>query len=336
MLTNREKELLTQTLNHIEERQKILDCKTQGSVNREIFPLLPEGEINLERLSLRNEDHLQTAVDLVERYHTIGIQFMTLGLLCRADDPRMVAKTFKCKGTPEDSEKPITLAVPNLNELVNAVDIDQIPREVRYLFESSQVHTLEKRLGGIAISLWPLRADVDQLFGKKLHTRVTSRDSNGAIWVQVLYFGENQRHANRFINIVSQKVGLVGVTSLNNSGEPTVTDINRAIEMAKKWKLGAFLYDPLVSTNGIYKRVQSYPIIKFTSDGLMINRSENMNLAEQHIKDLWPELFAQSAENIASYPPEIYNLALGTKNPSNVYKRYATYAAKPKSAQISS
>lgn len=328
-------ELLPTTLDMIEQ----LAATPQTTTSDSETTTQTETE-TLQPLNLKNPSHRIYCAEQIASGKPILIQMPTLGIMANASTPEHVADMFAIKGTPREQIKQGTLAIDDLFQISKHVDLARLdPRLHKYFDIATNEYPenkaeLARRIGGIAIVRVPIKSMKANINGAQLHERVVSTDEDGNLWAQFLYFGDYNQDAQTLIRAANERSRMTVLTSLNITGQPTVTKLEEALRLAKSLGIETAITDPSVQLEHD-TRTASYPIIVMGPNGIEIARSEHMNLETEIVMSLWPEIFpdSQLPEYIQGVPQEILRLVLA--RPDQAKKIMGLYTSlKTNSAQI--
>ena len=240
------------------------------------------------QLDMSNPHHRSQIVQRIKAEGTIvGIKFITYGLLIDAVSPESSQRIAQIKGkkiTPQKqtASKTLTIIIDNIQRISSIIDEDNIhPSLVTVLKTPSE---FARRVEGRALINLPIKPH-SQINNHPLHEGVVSL-TNQVYSLQFLYLGNSHPDGHKLVTSLyapTSGVKIPAVTSLNYTGEDTITDHSKAYAFFSEKGISTYITDSPTSN-----RSGSYPIIKIHSQGIDIVRQGN--LPPHQVLSLWPEL----------------------------------------------
>jgi hypothetical protein len=226
-------------------------------------------------LDLAISSDIRKAIQLLHSGESLVVQTQNVfGLMMDASNIENVRRALAIKG--KVGTEPVALMLPDATWICNHIDATKVDSFTARLLEApSQVDKLiEDRL--------MLRFPISPVF--TLHSGLASGLSGNQI-VQALVFGDQTPGLKGFIKELSSLGMIAGVTSFNEHGEKSITDLSPAIIQMERFGLGAVI---TTGARRLTSQIGSFDIVSLESEGPALIRKGNFLAAHPQQEGIWP------------------------------------------------
>jgi tRNA A37 threonylcarbamoyladenosine synthetase subunit TsaC/SUA5/YrdC len=205
---------------------------------------------------------------VVHGHQVVAVNFRTFGLLGPAANEDETHKISLPKGI--NDKKPHTLLLRHISDILPAIDFTRIHPLLRPILQNS--HKFYSRVAHISHVRIPVKpgACVNKVL---LHSGVLSFEDNNVNLPLAQFLMFTGKSQNFITSCYEQGAKLLAVTSMNYHNQPTITNLQNAMEFLEKSQLNTLLYQPRVNIQ------PSYPGISLSTTGVTLVREGHVKTA---------------------------------------------------------
>lgn len=254
--------------------------------------------------ALGNEANIERAAQLVAEGEAIGTYLDGVGSLwVDAANQAAAQKVEMIKGEKRTG-RPLS-ATLLAADLVPLIDKENIPVDLRPIFLDPA--ELAARLGSVAPLRLPLRPDA------QLPPVLVSHSVGNIDWLQVMLPDGHPAITGLVRELKKAGVDLPGATSMNISGLPEITDLDKALKFGREQGIAYLLYSPHPSPN-----VEgSFPILSVGPEGAVLLREGHFPGA------LFQDLLGGTDIDLSQAKPAKYPI------PASIRERFSNHELPP-------
>lgn len=226
-------------------------------------------------LDLAISSDIRRAIHLLHSGEPLVIQTQNVfGLMMDASRSENVRRALVKKG--KDGNEPVALMLPDATWICNHIDTSKVDSlTARMLKVPTQVDILiEDRL----MLRFPIRPDL------ALHSGLASGLSDNQI-AQALVFGGQTPGLKGFVKKLWSLGMVAGVTSFNEHGETSITDLTPAINQMERFGLGTVI---TTGARRLTSQIGSFDIVSLEPEGPVLIRKGNFLTAHPQQEGVWP------------------------------------------------